>query len=70
MQYEPITELLAGAIKELKDENNQLKEELTALADRQKTLEEIFLAISANLQNEKLVKHEDAELDEVQQQHE
>ncbi len=66
MQYEPITELLAQAIKELKDENSQLKEDLTALTDRQKTLEEMFLALSANFQNEKLAKHEDAELVEVQ----
>ena len=66
MQYEPITEMLAGAIKELKDENNQLKEKLTALANRQKTLEEMFLTISANLQNEKLVNYDDTELVEVQ----
>ncbi len=51
--YEPITELLAEAIKELKVENNQLKEKLAALAGRQETLEEMFLAISTDPQKER-----------------
>ncbi len=66
MQYEPITELLAAAIKELKDENNQLKEKLTALAKRQENLEEMLLAISTSLQNEKLENYEVTGMDEAQ----
>ncbi len=66
MQYGPITALLVEAIKELKSENEQLKEKLTSLVYRQETLEDMFLAISANLQNEKLVKFDNAELVEVQ----
>ncbi len=57
MQYEPITELLAEAIKELKIENNQLKEKLVALTGRQEALEEMFLAISTGLPKEKSGKY-------------
>lgn len=60
MQYEPITELLAEAIKELKVENNQLKEKLAALTGRQEALEEMFLAISTGLQKEKPGKYIEA----------
>ncbi len=60
MQYEPIMELLAEAIKELKTENNQLKEKLAALAGRQEALEEMFLAISTDLPKEKPGKYIEA----------
>ena len=73
MQYGPITALLVEAVKELKVENDtikaentQLKEKLTALTDRQEAIEDMLLAISTSLQNEKLVKYDNAGLDEVQ----
>ncbi len=39
----------------LKSENEQLREKLTALADRQDTFEAMYLAISTTLPKEKLV---------------
>ncbi len=53
-------------IKEVKDENSHLREKLMALVDRQEAIEDMFLAISINLSKDKLVKYDNAELDEVQ----
>ena len=61
MQYAPITALLVEAIKELKakndttiSENKLLKESLIALSNRQKALENMFLAIPSNLTKERM----------------
>ena len=45
-------------LEQIKRENEQLKETLIALADKQETLERMFLAMSANFPNDKLVKNE------------
>ena len=54
---------MLNAIKELKtendlvkNENSQLKEKLTALTERQSAIEDMLLALSTNLPKEKLVK--------------
>lgn len=64
---------ISGTIRKLKNdnetvkaENEQLKEKLAALADRQVIIEEILLALSTNLPKEKLVKLNQAGLNEVQ----
>ncbi len=61
MQYGPITALLVEAVKELKaenetvkTENEQLREKFAALADRQNAIEDMLLALSTDLQKEKL----------------
>jgi len=63
MQYAPITALLVEAVKELKtendsvkDENKMLKDKLTALSERQSAIEDILLALSTYLPKEKLAK--------------
>ncbi len=73
IDYGRVTAILLEAVKELKVENDtvkaeneQLREKLTALADRQEAIEDMFLAISTNLSKDKLVKFDQAELDEVQ----
>ncbi len=55
MQYAPITALLVEAVKELKAENDQLKNKLTAFETRQAVIEDMLLAISTDLPKEKLV---------------
>jgi hypothetical protein len=46
----------------VKQENAQLKEELLALKDRQKSFEDMFLALSTDLPKEKLAKLVNREL--------
>ena len=53
-------------INEVKSENEQLKENLLALADRQDALEAMILALSTNFQREKLVKLDQVKLSKVQ----
>ncbi len=53
-------------IENLKVENKQLNESLLSLVGRQEVLEDMFLALSTNLQNKKLVKYDGPGLDEVQ----
>ncbi len=80
MDSDPILWAMLNAIKEqqaqieelkaendaFKEENEQLMEKLTALADRQEALENMFLALSTNRPKEKLVKYDNAGLDEAQ----
>jgi hypothetical protein len=73
LDYGAITPVLVQAVKELKaenetvkSENEQLREKLTALTDRQEALENMFLAISTTLTKEKLVKLDQLNSDEVQ----
>lgn len=67
IEYQYLVGLLVEATKELKAENDaeiatlktenkQLKETLTAMADRQKSIEDMLLALSATPSKEKLVK--------------
>ncbi len=56
---------LEDELQTLKTENRQLKESLLALTERQEALDEMFLALSTTLQNEKLVKHDGQGMDEV-----
>ncbi len=73
VEYAYLVGLLVEAVKELKAENDtvmtenqKLRETLTAIADRQEALENMFIAISTTLTKKKLVKYNQAELDEVQ----
>ncbi len=80
IQGDPILWSMLNAIKEqqaqieqlkaeddiVKTENEQLREKLTALADRQVALETMFLTVSTNLTNEKLVNLDQLNSDMVQ----
>ncbi len=57
--------ILVEAVKELKAENDKLKETLTAMADRQKSIEDMLLALSATPAKEKLVKLENINIDKA-----
>ena len=67
VEYAYLVGLIVEAVKEikqekdteiatLKTENQQLRETLTAIADRQKSIEDILLALSATPLKEKLAK--------------
>ncbi len=77
VQYANIVPILVEAVKELKSakdaeiatlkaENKQLRETLTAMADRQKSIEDMLFALSATTSKEKLVKLDQVNIDEVQ----
>jgi hypothetical protein len=61
MKYNEFIPVLVKAIQEVKAENEQLKNTLTALADRQTVLEDKFLTFSTTLPKEKPVKPGDVQ---------
>lgn len=72
VEYQYLVGLLVEAVKELKSEkdaeiatlkteNRQLRETFTSIADRQKSIEDMLLALSATPSKEKLVKLADVQ---------
>ena len=65
-QIEQLKEENDAEISTLEAENKQLRETLTAMADRQKSIEDMLLALSTASSKEKLVKLDQDKLGEVQ----